>query len=488
MKRSKWQLLYLAFVVFFVTIANASIAERATNDKLHIKTVANCYRAKRTDRHHWKTISGRTKIVYVCRKNHHTTSTRYQKSKTKHHTKKHHHSVIHHHGKGHHSEKKHTTVHHHYTKTTKPTSRHRGSTGTHQSKKSKKGSKVHHTTSKKHKKTATRHNKHSTTVHHTKGIHHTKSTHTIINSHKTGETTSLTTSSVTSTHVTPGSITISLEGFEPALQTFASSIVPTTTGSTSQSSVSTNTQAYIPTQNTKGLSTATVSASESRHTATVAPNDPNNNNDNDMNNDKNKDDNGSGNRDNNDDDNNDQIEAFGNDDDNSSKDGALTAMGTTINPAAPVPTGLPNTQITAQKNSDGETVEATHQNKIIGISVGAVVGCVAAAGLAGMFIYRRRQDQETEEVPDEVNTRYRTQSFMAVVAGAVAKLPKRSDSSSSSGSGGVMGTLKRAATSMSRSLSRSGSRSSQQSYGIAVSGPMPGLTHADDRNYHTHAY
>ncbi|KAI9249048.1 ras guanine nucleotide exchange factor domain-containing protein [Sporodiniella umbellata] len=93
---------------------------------------------------------------------------------------------------------------------------------------------------------------------------------------------------------------------------------------------------------------------------------------------------------------------------------------------------------------EGRTVEAGTHSKIIGISVGAVCGCVAAAGLAGMFIYRHRQKkQEEEAVPDELNTRYRTQSFMAVVAGAVAKLPKRDSARSSLG---VLGTLKRAAS------------------------------------------
>ncbi|KAG1441525.1 hypothetical protein G6F56_011443 [Rhizopus delemar] len=76
---------------------------------------------------------------------------------------------------------------------------------------------------------------------------------------------------------------------------------------------------------------------------------------------------------------------------------------------------------------------------------------------------------------------------MAVVAGAVAKLPKRSDSSGSSRSLGVMGTIKRAASKASRSLSRSPSRESQQSYGIAVSEPMPPLANAEQQSY-THAY
>ncbi|KAG1244904.1 hypothetical protein G6F68_015256 [Rhizopus microsporus] len=155
-------------------------------------------------------------------------------------------------------------------------------------------------------------------------------------------------------------------------------------------------------------------------------------------------------------------------------------------------TGGISDSVSAQSVNEhsGRTVDAEPQSKIIGISVGAIAGCVAAAGLAGMFVYRRRQskEQESDVVPDELNTRYRTQSFMAVVAGAVARLPKHRDSSRSSRSSGVMGTIRRAASKASKSLSRSGSRSSQQSYGVAVSGPMPSIAHVDGSPYHTHAY
>lgn len=182
--------------------------------------------------------------------------------------------------------------------------------------------------------------------------------------------------------------------------------------------------------------------------------------------------------------------------------------------AAPVSTPVDNNnQVNSQSVDNTQTTDATPQSKAIGISIGAVVGCIAAAGLAGMFIYRRRErtnhDQDVEDMnqTSEVNTRWRTQSFMAVVAGAVAKLPKRSNSSASNSgraSFNVLGSIRRAASNASRSLSvrsKNSTRSSVQSYGIAVSGPIPAITRIDgdqayysgesespSTNHHTHAY
>lgn len=201
---------------------------------------------------------------------------------------------------------------------------------------------------------------------------------------------------------------------------------------------------------------------------------------------------------------------------------SVIAVAPTPIPApAPVVNNTPkdnNSQVNAQTVETTETSDAEPQSKVIGVSVGAVVGCIAAVGLAGMFIYKRRErtthDQDVEDMnqTSEVNTRWRTQSFMAVVAGAVAKLPKRSNSTASNngdsggGGGGVLGSIRRAASNASRSLSvrsKGSSRSSVQSYGIAVSGPVPPITRIDGDQaqyygepasptttgaHHTHAY
>ncbi|KAI8968913.1 hypothetical protein BDF20DRAFT_838902 [Mycotypha africana] len=183
---------------------------------------------------------------------------------------------------------------------------------------------------------------------------------------------------------------------------------------------------------------------------------------------------------------------------------------------APIPPVDNNNQVTAQTVQNGQAVDNEPQNKIIGVSVGAVVGCLAAAGLAGMFIYKRKQKSDQDQTSDfnrhssggwgsnggdmeeatRVNTRWRTQSFLAVVTGAVAKLPaQRSNSSSSSRSGGsFLGSIRRAASQASRSLSvrsnnaslkrSSSGNSSVQSYGIAVSGPMPSIVRVDGDQAH----
>ncbi|CAO3616075.1 unnamed protein product [Mucor fragilis] len=221
--------------------------------------------------------------------------------------------------------------------------------------------------------------------------------------------------------------------------------------------------------------------------------------------------------------NNDAAAANNNDDNNNSddtddaaasaEDATATAeplaavAGAGANPTATTTPDDNNNQVSVQSINNGQTIENEPQSKVIGISVGAVVGCLAAAGLAGMFIYKRKQnskhDQDVEDLnqTSEVNTRWRTQSFMAVVAGAVAKLPNRSNSSSSTRSVGVLGTIRRAASNASSKLSRSTSRSSTQSYGIAVSGPIPAIQRIDGdqatyyaeptsptNHHHTHAY
>ncbi|KAF7722421.1 hypothetical protein EC973_003160 [Apophysomyces ossiformis] len=181
---------------------------------------------------------------------------------------------------------------------------------------------------------------------------------------------------------------------------------------------------------------------------------------------------------------------------------ASAAVGATAQPSNQDAISNPNDS-PKDANSDvmySEAVDAQRNNATIGVSIGAVAGCVAAAGLAGMFIQRRRQTRKEEsnddlenQQNDEVNTRWKHQSFMNAVAGAVAKLPKRSNSSASQNNGGggglrsLLGTIRRTASNAS-----SKSRSSEQSYGIAVTTPMPPIEpvngqQAAQPNY-THAY
>ncbi|KAI8878456.1 hypothetical protein K501DRAFT_336747 [Backusella circina FSU 941] len=180
---------------------------------------------------------------------------------------------------------------------------------------------------------------------------------------------------------------------------------------------------------------------------------------------------------------------------------ATTPDATTPAAATTTPDNDTNNQVTAQSVNQEKSVDAEPQSKVVGVSVGAVVGCIAAAGLAGMFIYKRKQknaeEQDVEYNDSNVNTRWKTQSFMAVVAGAVAKLPNRSNSQTSQRSVGVLGSIRRAVSNA--SSFRSNNRSSQQSYGTATSDPLPPLARIDGdqaRYYneptspteHTHAY
>ncbi|ORE05326.1 hypothetical protein BCV72DRAFT_336652 [Rhizopus microsporus var. microsporus] len=454
MKRSRWQLLCLAITILFIVIVNASTVEKLTHttDDHHrhrhhkrpfTKTIVNCSLAKKQHRHQLKTINRHHRIhtSYVCHKAHHTTK-KTNKHVKHHKTKKHHSTDVKHH-RHHHSSHR-TSVHHHKTiKSHHANKKHR---------KDKEHDKKHrgkNNTTKKHNSTVTK-------PHHTKKIHRAKSDHhsTIINSHKVSATSTVPTAVAPTPGVTngdtPGSVTITLEGFEPTVQPAA--IQPTPAA---------DRQAPSDNSSSDDISAQGIADSSSSDNSSA------------------------------DDSSSDNQEPSPTED---------QSTGTTI--INPTPSGgssasggtgsiTPDTQVSTQAANNGPSVDAEPQSKIIGISVGAVAGCVAAAGLAGMFIYRRRQDkeQQSEVEPDEhVNTRWRTQSFMAVVAGAVAKLPKRSDSSGSNRSRGVLGTIRRAASKASSTLSRSGSRSSQQSYGIAVSGPMPPIAHVDEQRYHSHAY
>jgi hypothetical protein len=107
-------------------------------------------------------------------------------------------------------------------------------------------------------------------------------------------------------------------------------------------------------------------------------------------------------------------------------------------------------------------------NTKLGIGIGVGVGCVAAIGLVGMAAYRRHEKRVQNANMDNasgdpVSTHWRPQSFMAVLGGVVAKLP-RSSSTSSRGSSRIRSVFS--------NLSRNGSNRSNlsdQSVGSAPS-------------------
>jgi hypothetical protein len=67
-------------------------------------------------------------------------------------------------------------------------------------------------------------------------------------------------------------------------------------------------------------------------------------------------------------------------------------------------------------------------NRNLGIGLGVGIGGVAALGLAGLLLYNHRNKQQQQQSmmdgEEQVNTRWRTQSFMGVVASVVSKLPR----------------------------------------------------------------
>ncbi|GAB5593602.1 hypothetical protein Unana1_08502 [Umbelopsis nana] len=97
----------------------------------------------------------------------------------------------------------------------------------------------------------------------------------------------------------------------------------------------------------------------------------------------------------------------------------VTPSATTVNTLPSLTTSIDNPSNT---QTDSETVQAERTNKNIGIVVG--LGCVVigAAGLAGVII-SRRQDKARQVIMGEgdVQTRWRPQSFLAVVATAVSR-------------------------------------------------------------------
>ncbi|CAO3621334.1 unnamed protein product [Cunninghamella echinulata] len=110
-----------------------------------------------------------------------------------------------------------------------------------------------------------------------------------------------------------------------------------------------------------------------------------------------------------------------------------------INPSNPMTTP-PSTDILSPdvgNNADDK--------RNLGIGLGVGIGCIAAIALAGLLIYNHRHKNGqsssrsfnslgNNNSDDAVNTRWRTQSFMGVVAAVVAKLPRSASLRSKSSS------------------------------------------------------
>ncbi|KAG2183594.1 hypothetical protein INT43_006600 [Umbelopsis isabellina] len=117
------------------------------------------------------------------------------------------------------------------------------------------------------------------------------------------------------------------------------------------------------------------------------------------------------------------------DDDNNDGDGGgkRTSTSSSIRPSFTMLSALPSLTATApdpkKSQIESEMVAAERTNKIIGIVVG--LGCVAigSAGLIG-YILSRRQDRRQEQLlaDGSVQTRWRPQSFLAVVSTAVNRI------------------------------------------------------------------
>ncbi|RUP45351.1 hypothetical protein BC936DRAFT_148278 [Jimgerdemannia flammicorona] len=101
------------------------------------------------------------------------------------------------------------------------------------------------------------------------------------------------------------------------------------------------------------------------------------------------------------------------------------------------PTSTPDSQDTA-------SVIPNIPNKTFGIILGAGVGAIAAVGLAGLLVYRKRESKKKQnfdqaigaEADQQLHTRWRPQSFLNVVTNVVAKLPRSEDGRSNRSSAG----------------------------------------------------
>ncbi|KAH8549161.1 hypothetical protein BGW37DRAFT_503832 [Umbelopsis sp. PMI_123] len=114
------------------------------------------------------------------------------------------------------------------------------------------------------------------------------------------------------------------------------------------------------------------------------------------------------------------------DDDGRSDDDSHPAATPMVIPSAtvshPLPSMTADLENPTNKQTESEAVRADRANKIIGIAVG--LGCVVigAAGLSGIVIARKRDKARQVVLDDgELQTRWRPQSFLAVVTTAVSR-------------------------------------------------------------------
>lgn len=146
-----------------------------------------------------------------------------------------------------------------------------------------------------------------------------------------------------------------------------------------------------------------------------------------------------------DDDNDDDDEDDDNDEDDGGSDssGGKIAVAHIVTPSATIsarPSATANLESPTNTQTESEAVRAERANKIIGIVVG--LGCVVigAAGLAGILIIRKREKARQIVLDDpDVQTRWRPQSFLAVVTTAVTRAQQtchRQNSVKSNGSSG----------------------------------------------------
>ncbi|KAI7870667.1 hypothetical protein BDF14DRAFT_1741162 [Spinellus fusiger] len=134
-----------------------------------------------------------------------------------------------------------------------------------------------------------------------------------------------------------------------------------------------------------------------------------------------------------------------NDDENDSlPDDSSSPPSTTTTSSASSP-NVPDPNTSSEESSQLISVNGSRSNKILGLGLGLGIGGIAAIGLAGLLVHnhRKKANGADEGVIDSnspemnVRTRWRPQSFMGVVASAVARLP-RSPSTRSNTSRGMI--------------------------------------------------
>ncbi|KAI9493034.1 hypothetical protein BDB00DRAFT_825043 [Zychaea mexicana] len=151
--------------------------------------------------------------------------------------------------------------------------------------------------------------------------------------------------------------------------------------------------------------------------------------------------------------------------------------------------------------SETQAVEGNVSNKALGIGLGVGIGCVAAIGLAGLLVAnKRRRDSQSSSSSSSamddpnVDTHWRPQSFMGVVASVVAKLPRsaslrsnrsKRDTAAGMAVGAGQGAIEDPSATLGRHPSNSSSRSAaSQPPSLAVVHERPaGPMHEIDLRY-----